>query len=338
MKRSFYPAGKLPPKDLARLLARHARRHPSLAVPAGIGADAAVISLSAPFLAAKTDAVTFAADRIGHYAVHVNANDVACMGAIPRWFLAAVLLPEGRAGPSEAEEIFSQISKACRELGVALAGGHTEITHGLDRPIVVGHMLGEARGGRWASPDQIRPGDDILLTQGIAIEGTALIARERPGRLGKALEIRCRRMLDDPGISVVRAARIAFGAAEVHAMHDPTEGGLSGGLRELAQASRLGMLVEMDRIRVFPETRSLCGALGLDPLGLLASGALLVAAPPGQAGKVLSALRAEGIPAEVIAKAKEKGFGVKLRREGRASDLPAFARDEVARLFDSLRA
>jgi len=247
-----------------------------------------------------------------------------------------LLLPEGKTGREEVEAIFAQISEACEELGVVLCGGHTEITIGLDRPIVVGQMLGEVEQAKLIVPERARPGDDILMTKGIAIEGTALIARERGElreHLGEEWMGRSRRLLRAPGISVVREARIANEVAEVHAMHDPTEGGLATGLHELASAARVGMMVEMGKIMILPETALLCQQLKLEPLGLIASGALLIVAPEGDSNKIIGALQAEGIPATVIGKIWESEKGVKLRHQGKVNDLPYFHRDEVARLF-----
>jgi hydrogenase maturation factor len=332
-----YPTGKLPLEDLSRLLARYTRKDPSIIVTPGIGRDATVISFGDKYLVAKTDPITFATDQIGWYGVNINANDIAAMGGTPRWFLATLLLPEGKTGPKEVEEIFAQISSACEELGIILCGGHTEITHGLGRPILVGQMLGEVDKNKLVSPDKIRVGDEIILTKGIAIEGTALIAREWKSLRDRIQEeeIRqCRNLLRSPGISVVREARIASEVAAVHAMHDPTEGGLATGLRELADAAGVGMLVEMDQIPVLPETVLLCEKLKLAPLGLLASGALLIAAAAKDSERVIRALAAEGISASVIAKVWERDQGVKLAKRGKIIDLPAFARDEVARLFE----
>jgi len=336
-KAFLYPTGKLPLEDLSRLLARYTQKDPRIVVMPGIGRDATVISFSDKYLVAKTDPITFATDQIGYYAVHINANDIAAMGGIPRWFLVTLLLPEGKTGPGDVEDIFAQLSGACKELGVVLCGGHTEITHGLARPIVVGQMLGEVEKEKLVSPDKMRLGDEILLTKGIAIEGTALIARERKGRgvlLGEEEIKGCQQLLKSPGISVVREARIANEVAEVHAMHDPTEGGLATGLHELAAAAGMGMLVEMEKITIFPETEILCQKLKLDPLGLLASGALLIAVAAGEAEKVIRALKAEGISASVIGKIWEREKGVKLVKEGRVKDMPSFDRDEVARLFE----
>ncbi len=335
-KPGFYPAGKLPAEDLARLMTRYAQEDKRVVVRPGIGRDATVISFPERYLVAKTDPITFATDQIGWYVVHINANDVAAMGGIPRWFLATLLLPEGKTGREEVEAIFAQISEACQELGVVLCGGHTEISIGLDRPIVVGQMLGEVERAKLIVPEGARPGDDILLTQGIAVEGTALIARERGElreHLGEEWMGRSRSLLRAPGITVVREARIANEVAEVHAMHDPTEGGLATGLHELALAARVGMMVETEKIMILPETALLCEQLKLDPLGLIASGALLIVAPEGDSTKIIGALQAEGIPATVIGKIWESGKGVKLRHQGEVDDLPFFRRDEVARLL-----
>jgi hydrogenase expression/formation protein HypE len=328
--------GKLPAEELARMLAQHTRQDGRVVVMPGIGKDAAVISFADQYLVAKTDPITLATDQIGWYVVHVNANDVAAMGGNPRWFLATLLLPQGKTGPEEVEAIFAQISGACQEVGAVLCGGHTEITHGLERPIVVGQMLGEVEKSKLIVPERARPGDEILMTKGIAVEGTAILARERRElgeRFGEDWVTRCRNFLRVPGISIVREARIANRVAEVHAMHDPTEGGLATGLHELACAAQVGMLVEKERILILPETALLCRELQLDPLGLIASGALLIVAPPGDSARILVALEAEGIPASVMGKIWEKEKGVKLKQDGRVEDLPFFSQDELARFL-----
>ena len=326
--------GKLPADVLARLLSGTAQPDPRVLQGPGIGADAAVIEMGDRLLIAKADPVTFATDRIGWYAVQVNANDVACMGAAPRWFLATVLLPEG-APESLAVSIHEQIMRACDALGVTLVGGHTEITYGLTRPIVAGQMLGEAARDAVVWPGGARPSDALILTQGIAIEGTSVLAHEAADALLAAGMSRAEveaaaALLDAPGISVVRAAHAAAKAG-VTAMHDPTEGGLATGLAELATAANAGLEVDADTIRVLPETRAVCDALGLDPLGLLASGSLLAAAASDRAGDVLAALAAEGIGATVIGRVTEASAGLRLRTPDGLRDLPSFPRDELAR-------
>src|SRR3970040_1982193 len=149
-----------------------------------MGLDAAVIDLGDRYLVAKTDPIAFASDWVGWYAVHVNANDVACMGAEPRWFLASLLLPEGKADLGLAETIFSQIGEACRSLGGSLVGGHTEISHGLDRPIVVGCMLGEVAKDGLVTAAGAQVGDVLLLVGGIPFEAPAIPAPETGGGPG----------------------------------------------------------------------------------------------------------------------------------------------------------
>ncbi|HOQ28727.1 MAG TPA: AIR synthase related protein, partial [Armatimonadota bacterium] len=148
--------GKLPAELLARLLSRHPVTDPRVLVGPAPGEDAAAIDMGDRVLVAKTDPITFATDAIGWYAVNVNANDIATMGAEPRWFLATVLLPEG-AEERLAEEIFEQIATACEELGIALVGGHTEITYGLSRPVIAGCLLGEAERERLLPSRGARP-------------------------------------------------------------------------------------------------------------------------------------------------------------------------------------
>src|SRR5215472_15786272 len=235
------PVGKLPLEHLRSLL-RHPPRHdPRLLIGPQIGEDAAVIDAGDHYLVVAADPVTFTTDHIGRYAVHINANDVAVMGARPLWFFVVMLLPESRTTPQLAETIMADVRSTCEELGAALGGGHTEITQGLERSILVGQMLGEVSPNRLVRKTRIAVGDLILLTRGFAIEGTAILAQEKSerlrGRVDADLLARVACFLIEPGISVVSAALAAANVGEVvHAMHDPTEGGLAMGLFELVAA------------------------------------------------------------------------------------------------------
>ena len=337
----FLLPGKLPHELLVSLLRRHVPDDPRILVGPRLGEDATVIDLGPDFgdrlLVAKTDPITFATDEVGWYAVNVNANDVACMGATPLWFLVTLLLPEGRTDDALVERIFGQIGQACAALGISLAGGHTEITYGLDRPIVVGHMLGEVARDRLVTTSGAQVGDVLLLTKGVAVEATAIIAREKADELAGCFSLeflaRCQGFLHDPGISVVRDAQVATAAGRVHAMHDPTEGGLVTGLWELAWAADVGLEVIANALPVLPETAQLCQAFDLDPLGVIASGALLISVAPDDAPAVQRALEAEGIPVFYIGRVVEKAAGVTMLAAGGRQPLPRFARDEIARLF-----
>ncbi len=327
--------GKFPTAMLERLLSKVAIADPRVLVGPKIGEDAAVIDMGNRLLVAKSDPVTFAADSIGWYAVQVNANDVACTGGVPRGFLATLLVPP-QFSEDEAERVFDQIIDACRALDIALIGGHSEVTHGIDRPIVLGSMLGEVDRDRLIHTGGAQEGDSIVLTKGIAIEGTALLSRDCADSLrqaGVSADIigKCTTLLFNPGISVLKDAQLACAVAEVHSMHDPTEGGLATGLREVAKASGLGLAVEEGSIPVLPECQAICQALELNPLGLLASGSLLITLPAGDVPKLILSLERQGIAGWEIGQmlAPEEGM-IMIGQEGEVP-LPEFPRDELAR-------
>lgn len=331
------PLGKLDPDHLGRLLDRYAPANERVVVGPGVGEDAAVIDFGDRYLVAKTDPITFATDEIGWYAVNVNANDIAAMGAVPRWFLATILLPEAHTTPALVDTIFAQIGSACDGLGIAFVGGHTEITYDLNRPIVVGQMLGEVEKGRLVTSAGAQPGDVLLLTKGVGIEATAIIAREKAEQLRARLSFedieRAQNFLHDPGISVVRDAAVATTAGDVHAMHDPTEGGLATGLHELALAADVGLVLDRQAVPIDPLTERLCRAFNLNPLGVIASGALVLAVAPADAGAIVGALREAGIAAAQIGKVWPAEQGVKMRAGTELVDLPIFPQDEITRLF-----
>ena len=330
-------AGKLPLEMLSRMLGRVDVRDPRVVLGPAAGEDAALIDFGDRYLVAKTDPITFATDLIGWYVVQVNANDIAAMGATPRWLMATLLLPEGTTG-TETQAIFDQMLQACDGLDITLVGGHTEITYGLPRAVAIGAMLGEVAKDRVVLTSGARPGDAIVLTKGIAIEGTAILAREAEDRLldsGVAADLieRAKRMLFEPGISVVKDAAIAVEAAGVHAMHDPTEGGLATALRELATVASVGLAIDLRHMPVLDECATICGALKLDPLGLIASGALLMTLDVDDAPRVIEALSREGILAYNIGRVTTAESGMTLAPDDGVTDLPSFERDEVARFF-----
>ncbi|MGD1079685.1 MAG: AIR synthase family protein [Candidatus Sulfotelmatobacter sp.] len=320
---------------------RHRPKYdPRLLIGPQVGEDAAVIDMGDRYLVVATDPITFATDDIGRYAVHVNANDVAVMGAHPLWFFVVMLLPESRTTPELAETIMAEVRSTCQDLGIALGGGHTEVTQGLDRPILVGQMLGEVSPTRLVRKTRIAIGDQVLLTQGVAVEGTAILAREKSEHLRGKVDLdlleRGTRFLIEPGISIVSAALAAVNVGEaVHAMHDPTEGGLATGLFELVAPAGLGLRIVRQHIPVFPETDAICRALALDPLKLIASGALLIAVAPDGVGPVLSAIEATGVPTAVIGEVRPSNEGVTIVSNGSAEPLTPAVRDEIARAFES---
>jgi len=327
--------GKLPHSLLKRMIRYSGARDSQVLLGPRIGEDAAVIDLGDRCLILKTDPITYAINEIGWYAVHINANDVATMGARPCWFQASLLLPTNMS-EKEIEEIFRQIDRACKELDIALAGGHTEMNPWIDRPIVVGDMHGICRKSELVLSSGAKEEDEIILTKGAGIEGTAILAREKRKQLSekfsRAFLKRAENYLYYPGISILPEAALGvkFGA---NSMHDPTEGGVAVGLYEIAMAAEKGVLVDREKIKVRKETESLCEFFGIDPLGLLGSGALLLTLPENNVDQYLAKLAKMGIEASVIGKITRKSDGMKILEEGKKRALKYSQKDEILRVL-----
>ena len=333
--------GKVPRDSLSRIVFRHtgALNRRLLLGPA-LGEDAAIVRMQGKLLIMTTDPITGAQENAGWLSVHVNANDIATRGAKPVWFLCCLLLPE-HSGTNVLEQIMSQVDEAAREISVTVAGGHSEITPGLHRPIIVGSMIGEITTGKYVSTSGAKPGDKIILTKTIGLEGTAILAYDLQEKLTHLLgdDVVHRAKAFSRRVSVVRDAMIAVKTGGVHAMHDPTEGGVICGLWEIGEASRTGMVVEESRIAVAPETESVCGALGLDPLRVLSSGSLLITARPGNASRITKTLQQSGIAASVIGEITKAEKGrVFVKRDGTRVKLEPPARDELYRVLDESKA
>lgn len=331
------PQGKLPAALLRRLLA--ALPTSDAVLGPRPGEDAAVLAAPPGYLVVSSDPITFTADAIGRYAVAVNANDIAAMGAEPRWLLATVLLPPGTE-ETDAAALLTELATACAEAGVSLIGGHTEITDAVRRTVVAGTMLGTVAPERLVTSSGAKPGDRLLLTRPLAIEGTAVLASEAQGTLRaagvpEALLRSAQALLHEPGISVLADSRRLCAAALPHALHDVTEGGLATALRELALAAAAGLRIERQAIPILPECAAICATLGLDPLGLLGSGSLLVAAAPQDAPVIERALRAAGGVAASIG-VITAGTALELvEPDGTCRPLPEFPRDELARYLEA---
>jgi hydrogenase expression/formation protein HypE len=336
------PVGKLRAELLERLFGKYVAASARVVVGPRVGEDAAVLDVGDHYLVATTDPITFASDEIAWYALHVNANDLAVRGARPLWFLATLLLPESGTSEARVEDLFAELGEACAELDVALVGGHTEVTAGLPRPIVVGCMLGEVDKARLVTTGGACEGDVLLLTKGVPLEGAAIVAREHGAeaqRRGVPADVvaRARDLLRRPGISVLPESRLACGAARVHAMHDPTEGGVATACWELARAADVGVRVHREQIPVLNEGRMLCEAFGLDPLGTIASGSLLLSVATADANAVVGACRGAGIACAAIGEVTAASRGVTLVSAGHERPMPSFAQDEITKVFNPLR-
>jgi hydrogenase maturation factor len=207
----------------------------------------------------------------------------------------------------------------------------------LDRVIVIGQMVGEVPKEKLITSSGAKVGDAIFLVKGIAIEGTSIIARERynelKGKVDEEILMRSRDFLHSPGISVVREALLVSEHLHPHSMHDPTEGGLRMGLYELARASGVGMKVAMEKIKIYHETQILSREYGIDPLGLIASGALLFTASSQDAHRAVELLEKNGIEYSVIGEVCPKGEGLKIIIDGVEQPLSYSERDEILKIY-----
>ena len=338
------PVGKLKHDFLKELLPTE-NKNVDLVVGPQLGEDAAVIKLGDNYLVATSDPITFATEDIGWYVVCVNSNDIAAMGAVPKWLLVTLLLPEDATTPAMVRDIMAQLTQACAEFDIALCGGHTEVTPAVTQPVVIGQMMGVTHKNALFTSADARVGDTLILTKGLGIEATAIIAREREAQLrGKCdaqfLE-QAKNYLTNPGISVLQDAQIAIATGGVHAMHDVTEGGVSTAAYELATAAGLGVVLYSDKLLGSPIlygdiTRMLCDMFALNPLGVISSGAMLIASESEKGETICQALDTAGINADIIGKflPSEDGFWLEDATDTR-QPLPVFETDEIAKLFSS---
>ncbi|NJE84313.1 hydrogenase [Thermococcus sp. CX2] len=324
------PPGKIPPEKLREIVFnRLGAPGERVIIKSDLGVDATAIDFGSSVLVASTDPITGAEERIGFYAVHINANDVATFGAKPKWFLVSILLPEN-ADEALLAKIMNELHESAEKLGVAIVGGHTEVTPGLHRPIVVGTMLGEVSKEKLVTSNGAKPDDAIILTKWAGLEGTSIIASEREEELvkvfGREFVERAKSFISM--ISVVEDALTA-NEVGVDAMHDPTEGGITNGLHEMADAAELGFRVYAEKIPIREETLKICEFYDLNPLALISSGALMIAAPKEKAEGIISALKGKGINASVIGEFLEDKDSRVIVENGRERPLERPESDEL---------
>jgi hydrogenase maturation factor len=284
--------GKVPPEILQNIVfSKLGRKDSDVLLGPELGEDAAVIKVGSQVLIAATDPITGSIEDVGWLAVHVNANDIATFGVAPRWFLASILLPIGHT-QEQLAEIMHQIDAAATELDVAVTGGHSEITESIAQPIVVGFMMGVAPAGKYVTSSGAQSGDALIMTKTTAIEGTSILATEGSRyltpKIGEELVMEGQTLRKQ--ISVVKDGIIAFQTGHIHAMHDPTEGGLSNGIHEICDASGVGIEIDAEKIPIANVTRQICAQLEINPHNLISSGSMLISCESDYATKVIRKL------------------------------------------------
>ena len=328
--------GKVPPELLESLVFKYlGKQDPDLILGPSIGQDASLLRIGDQVLVASTDPITGSIEDVGWLAVHVNANDVATFGVPPRWFLTSIMLPES-CSTSDLERITSQIGEAADSLDISVVGGHTEITEGLDRPIIAGFMLGITREGEYVTSSGAKAGDAIILTKAVGIEGTAILATEGASSLSKNLPaktlIEAQKLRSH--ISVVTEGLAAFTTGYVTAMHDPTEGGLSGGIHELCDASEVGFEISLDNIPVHPATKAVCDALNVNVMELISSGCMVITCDSSHSSDVIQAIESKGVQASIIGEIVEDINSRLVQSGNRLLQLP---RPKTDALWDALK-
>jgi len=334
-------SGKLPSELLARLLQALPITDPQLLLGPAVGEDAAVIDFAPGqdlLLVAKSDPITFATEEIGYYAVNVCANDLAVTGAKPRFYLPTILLPAGQTDARRVEQIFAQIADSCRRLGIVVAGGHSEITPTVSQVVVAGTMLGEVMRSQVVRSGGCRPGDVVLMAGVAPVEGTSIIARaKRQTLLTRGWSIadldQAANFLHEPGISILQPAQLAAERQLVSAMHDPTEGGVATALLELSMAAGVGLAINLAAIVIPALARRLCAEFDLDPLGVIASGALLATTAPEQAETLVALWKTHGWPVSIIGQVLAPEAGLQAHQGERQVPFPHFAVDEITKLW-----
>ena len=291
--------GKINEKDLRKyVLPNLGVKDENLVEPADVGVDFAVLQGTNQYIIVSSDPITGVRRNIGWYAVNVNANDVATSGNRPRFMLNVILLSHSENNSSLAE-ITKEIDKACKILGISVIGGHTETTKGIKQTILV--MTAFTFASSYVSSKRAREGDVILMSKTAGLEGTSILAyeyRKSLSRFGEKMIENALKMVDQ--ISVVNEAEAAFKTGYVHAMHDPTEGGVLGGAYEMGVASKLGFIIDKNMIPVAQETKMISKALQIDPLKLISSGVLLLAVDPKGKEYVIEVLKSNGIEVNEI--------------------------------------
>ena len=288
---------KLQPEILAQHVLNFTGSHrPDLLIGGGLGEDAALMRVPAGMLVAASDPVTGAEKGAGRLLVHINANDVACKGADPAWLIVTLIVPES-LGIEFIAQTMREIHETCAEMGIAIAGGHTEITDKYPQPVLSATMLGMTLYN--LSAKNIHAGDIVLATGHAGLEGMSIIAHDKPEVFGGMLsdaELETVRSWQND-LSVVRPAKILRKYARY--MHDPTEGGLNGALLETSQACGLGLELFTENI---PLTQRAAQTLGFRAENLISSGMLIAAISPDKVPHAQAALTEQGISSAVIGK------------------------------------
>jgi len=331
------PTGKLPPELLEKLLKKIPILDKNVIIGPGTGLDCSVIDYGDQYLVLKSDPISLTSENIGWYAVQINVNDIVTTGADPKWMLITLLLPEKNTTVQVIEYITDQLIMATKEYDITIIGGHTEVTNGIDRPILSVTLIGTVDKDKLITPIGAEIGDKVFLTKEIAIETVSIISNDFSDKLSKHLNEqdlkKAQSYLFDPGISIYKEARLLRDGCGVSAMHDPTEGGLAAALWELSIASNKTLLVNLDKVPISELTSKICSLFSINPLNSISSGALLFTAKAENSKAIIDTLEKNQIPVFEIGYVSGDGFGVFNADQSPPVSIPRPERDEITKIF-----
>ncbi|MFW5980257.1 MAG: AIR synthase family protein [Halanaerobiales bacterium] len=299
--------GKIGIKDLKDKVLNNITHHrQDVLLPAEVGEDSSVINFGKEVLVISSDPITGASEDIGYLAVNIACNDIAATGAQPVGIQVVILFPE-EYSETKFKKLMREIDETAVELGAEVLGGHTEVLSSINYPIIVVTAVGRCKKDNFIKTGGAKAGDDIIVTKGLGIEGTFILANEYKEKLikkGISQDILSKALSYKNKLSVLREGLIAA-KNDVHAMHDITEGGLYGALDEMSRAAEVGFEINNIDKAISETTKLICESFSLNPAALISSGSMLITASPEQ--KIIEILKEEGIKAYKIGCIKEKG-------------------------------
>lgn len=297
-------------------------RNDDVKVRPGIGEDCALIDFGDYDCVMSTDPISSTVSDIGRLAIHITCNDIASNGIQPLGIMLACMLPEGTTD-ADVEEIMEQAGTTAAEVGVEIIGGHTEITPAVRQPVIVSTAIGKAPAGTSQDGNDMKPGDFIMMTKAVGLEGTGIIACDHEEELTTACGPGGERLVSDEEIAKAKSfldlvsvvpEGVAAGKVGTHGMHDITEGGILGAVWEMCQISHTGAEVWEDAIPMHPETEKICRLFDVDPLRLISSGSMIIIVPKEKRAEMEDAMEAAGVEASVIGIIKEESDGICMAR------------------------
>lgn len=330
------PIGKVPSSILKKIVfPRKGFERDDVIIGPGVGIDSAILKNSGKYIIATTDPITATSKLIGQLSIYIITNDLIVSGALPKWYLSTILLPKNTT-EKMLETIVNEMDENAKKIKMEIVGGHSEVTPYLNFPIIIGTAIGTAN--KFYSASRAKPGDLILMTKRVGIEGIAIIANEYPQKLqengfSNSEIIKLQKMIDETTIYQEGKIIINDFGEYVHAMHDPTEGGIFTALHEIADASNTGIEIYFEKIPVDKETQKICDVLKINPYLLLSSGSLLIASEDKEVDELIKSLKKSKIQVNIIGRVLKDFSKRILIRNGRKVKLPRQEKDEIWKLF-----